>query len=120
MTNEEVIDFLNDLAVRAKPAAQKDYQELLQFAKDSLNITEPQAWDLSYASEKLKQEKYAFSNLEVKAYFPANKVIQGLFHQIHHLYQIQEHLAQIFAIDDNLAVQQGQDIMGPNVAILVM
>ena len=88
-TPEEVIDFLNDLAVRAKPAAQKDYQELLQFAKDSLNITEPQAWDLSYASEKLKQEKYAFSNLEVKAYFPANKVIQGLFHQIHHLYQIQ-------------------------------
>ncbi len=88
-TPEEVIDFLNDLAARAKPAAQSDYLELVQFAKETLNITEAQAWDLSYASEKLKQEKYAFSNLEVKAYFPANKVIQGLFQQIQHLYQIQ-------------------------------
>lgn len=85
---EEVITFLEDLASRGKPAAQKDYREIVQFAKDKLSITDPQAWDLAYASEKLKQEKYAFSDQEIKEYFPVEKVKQGLFDLIGRLYQV--------------------------------
>ncbi len=86
---EEVITFLKDLADRAKPFAQKDYQELVQYAQQTLSIENPQTWDLTYATEKLKQEKYAFSAQEVKNYFPANKVIKGLFELIDQLYQVQ-------------------------------
>ncbi len=85
---EEVITFLTDLAARAKPFAQKDYQELVQYAQQKLGIADPQVWDLTYATEKLKQEKYAFSAQEVKNYFPASKVIQGLFGLIDQLYQV--------------------------------
>lgn len=84
----EVIHFLEDLAERGRPAAQKDYNEIVQFAREKLSIVEPKAWDLTYASEKLKQEKYAFSDQEIKNYFPVDKVKQGLFELINRLYQV--------------------------------
>jgi oligopeptidase A len=76
---ESVIRFLRDLAVKARPFAEKDMQDLRDFARDRLGIADPQAWDWAYIGEKLKEERYAFSEQEVKHYFTAPKVLAGLF-----------------------------------------
>jgi len=75
---KQVTDFLDALAKRAKPYAERDMQELTAYAK-KLGIGEIQSWDVGYVSEKLREEKYAFSDQEVKQYFPESKVLEGLF-----------------------------------------
>ncbi len=75
---EKVNSFLQDLAEKAKPYAAKDLTELEAYAT-KLGITDMQAWDVAYISEKLREDKYAFSDQEIKQYFPENKVLAGLF-----------------------------------------
>jgi oligopeptidase A len=75
----QVTDFLQTLAVRAKPFAERDMQELQAYAADQFDLMELQAWDIAYVSEKLREEKYAFSDQEVKQYFPEAQVLHGLF-----------------------------------------
>ena len=88
-TPQQVIDFLNDLATKARPAAEKDLQELRQFAKDELGIADMQAWDVAYASEQLRQKRYAFSEDEVRQYFPLPRVLSGLFRVINTLFNVE-------------------------------
>jgi len=83
---KQVTAFLEDLAARAKPFAQKDYAELKAFAAAELGLSDPQAWDLGYASEKLRVKRYAFSDQEVKQYFPEPKVLEGMFKVVETLY----------------------------------
>lgn len=83
----QVIDFLNTLAKRAKPYAERDMQELLKHAK-TLNLQDLQAWDVAYVSEKLREEKYAFSDQEVKQYFPESRVLEGLFKVVETIFGI--------------------------------
>lgn len=85
---QQVLAFLRDLAARAKPFAQRDLDEVRTFARDELGLAEIAAWDLAWASEKLRQAKYAFSETEVKQYFPADKVLHGLFALIARLYRV--------------------------------
>ncbi|WP_045764741.1 M3 family metallopeptidase [Xanthomonas albilineans] len=85
-TPEEVLEFLGDLAARAKPYAQRDRAELEAFAREHLSLETLEAWDLAYASEQLKQARYSFSEQEVKRYFTEPKVLEGLFGVIHDLY----------------------------------
>jgi len=86
---EQVISFLEDLAKRARPFAEKDLAELKQFAQTALGLGgDIQAWDLPYASEKLQQKMYAFSAQEVKQYFPEHKVIDGLFKLVSSLFNV--------------------------------
>ncbi|MDK4555420.1 M3 family metallopeptidase [Kingella kingae] len=87
-TPAQVLDFLRDLAKRAKPFAQQDLAEVREFAAQHLGLPDIQSWDLSYASEKLREQKYAFSETEVKKYFPVSKVLAGLFAQIKRLYGV--------------------------------
>ncbi|MDK4650285.1 M3 family metallopeptidase [Kingella kingae] len=87
-TPAQVLDFLRDLAKRAKPFAQQDLAEVREFAATNLGLPDIQSWDLSYASEKLREQKYAFSETEVKKYFPVSKVLAGLFTQIKRLYGV--------------------------------
>ncbi|WP_038314443.1 M3 family metallopeptidase [Kingella kingae] len=87
-TPAQVLDFLRDLAKRAKPFAQQDLAEVREFAAQHLGLPDIQSWDLSYASEKLREQKYAFSETEVKKYFPVSKVLAGLFTQIKRLYGV--------------------------------
>lgn len=87
-TPEQVLTFLRDLAKKAKPFAEQDLAEVKKFAAENLGLPEIQSWDLSYASEKLREAKYAFSETEVKKYFPASKVLSGLFAQINRLYGV--------------------------------
>lgn len=86
---EEVIAFLRDLAARARPFAEQDVQDLREFARTRLHIDNPQPWDWTYISEKLKEERYAFNEQEVKQYFTAPKVLQGLFAIIEKLFSVQ-------------------------------
>jgi oligopeptidase A len=84
----QVLAFLDDLARHARPFAEKDAAELRSFAKSELTVEELQAWDVPYASEKLRAKLYAFSDQEVKQYFPEEVVLQGLFRVAQALYQI--------------------------------
>ena len=77
-TPAQVIAFMEDLAKRARPYGEKDLAELRAFAQEKLGIDRLEAWDVTYASEKLREQRYAFSEQEVKQYFPEPIVIAGL------------------------------------------
>ncbi|UBB26420.1 M3 family metallopeptidase [Pseudoxanthomonas japonensis] len=83
---QAVLAFLRDLGARALPHARRDRAELEAFARDELGLDDLQAWDLAWASEKLKQARYSYSGQEVKQYFTEPKVLAGLFDLIHALY----------------------------------
>ena len=85
---EQVLAFLTDLAARVKPFAQRDFGELSEFAHARLGLPELQAWDVAWASEKLRAERYAFSEQEVKQHFPETKVLPGMFSLVETLYGI--------------------------------
>ena len=88
---DEVITFLRDLARRARPFAEQDVADLRAFAAEHLNLKDPQPWDFSYISEKLKEDRYAFSEQEVKQYFTAPNVLAGLFKIIETLFEVAIH-----------------------------
>ncbi|MBS4098384.1 MAG: M3 family metallopeptidase [Sulfuricella sp.] len=82
----QVLNFLNELGARAKPYAQRDLAELREFAAETLGMTQLEAWDIAYASEKLRVSQYAFSDNEVKQYFPEDQVLPGMFKLAETLY----------------------------------
>jgi oligopeptidase A len=85
-TPQQVKDFLSELGARAKPYAERDMQELRDFARDELGLADLQSWDATYASEKLRVARYAFSDQEVKQYFPESKVLPGMFKVVETIY----------------------------------
>ena len=85
---EQVISFLRDLARRARPYAEKDVADLRAFAAEHLGLSNPQPWDYAYIGEKLKEARYAFSEQEVKQYFTAPKVLEGLFKIVETLFDV--------------------------------
>jgi len=87
-SSSQVLAFLDDLARRARPFAEHDVEELREFSRRELNIPDLQAWDVAYASEKLRAKRYSFSDQEVKQYFPEDVVIRGLFRVAEALYQV--------------------------------
>ena len=84
----QVIAFLRDLAQRARPYAEKDVADLRAFAAEHLNLPDPQPWDWPYVAEKLKEARYSFSEQELRQYFPAPKVLAGLFKIIETLFEV--------------------------------
>ena len=87
-TPQQVITFLEDLAARARPFAENDLAEVRAFAKKELGLDTLEAWDITFASEKLRQQRYAFSEHEVKQYFPEPKVTAGLFRLVQTLFGV--------------------------------
>ncbi|MDA8095037.1 MAG: M3 family metallopeptidase [Betaproteobacteria bacterium] len=81
-----VLAFLDDLGERAKPSAERDFEELAEFARAELGLARVEAWDIAYASEKLRLARYAFSEQEVKQYLPEPHVLSGLFALVKRLY----------------------------------
>ncbi len=75
----QVMDFLNDLARRSRPQGEQELAELQAFALEQGGPRPLQAWDIAYYSEKLRQARYAVSQEELRPYFPAPRVIDGLF-----------------------------------------
>lgn len=92
-----VIDFLNDLLIKAKPFAEKEIEELSAFAKEIDSIDELQRWDHGYYAELLKQKKFSLSDEELKPYFQLENVIQGAFDVATKLYGIT--FKEIYNID---------------------
>ncbi len=84
-----VESFLLDLARRARPFAEKDLKEVQRFSADKLGMDRLEAWDLPYASEHLKQDRYSFSDNEVKQYFQLPRVLDGLFKLIERMFSVQ-------------------------------
>ncbi|UDG82336.1 M3 family metallopeptidase [Candidatus Vallotia cooleyia] len=85
---EQVIVFLDDIARRARPHAKKDWAQLQAFSANDLQLMPLKPWDIAYASEKLRRKLYAFSEQEVKKYFPESTVLQGLFRITEYLFDI--------------------------------
>ena len=91
---QQVVEFMRELAQRARPFAEKDLAELREFARTELGIDDPstslgtglKSWDVGYASEKLREQRYAFSEQEVKQYFPEDAVLPGMFKLVETLY----------------------------------
>lgn len=90
---EQVVSFLEQLAQRSLEVARKELQEVRAFAKEQDGLGELEAWDVAYYSEKLRQQRYSVSQEELKPYFPAPAVVQGMFEVVQRLYglKIREH-----------------------------
>jgi len=86
-SSDQIIQFLNNLAREAKPFATKDMHDLEEIGA-RYNINKIEAWDIAYLSEKIKIEKFNFSDLDIKNYFPKPKVLNGLFNLVRRLYGI--------------------------------
>ena len=87
-TPAQVAAFLRDMAKKARPFAQRDVDELRDFAGAELGLDTLESWDIAWASEKLKQQRYSFSDDEVKQYFPEPRVLAGLFRVIESLFAV--------------------------------
>ncbi|MBK8759450.1 MAG: M3 family metallopeptidase [Sulfuritalea sp.] len=87
-TPDQVAAFLRDMAKKARPFAQRDVDELRDFAGAELGLDTLESWDIAWASEKLKLKRYSFSDDEVKQYFPEHKVLTGLFRVIESLFAV--------------------------------
>lgn len=85
---EVVLDFLRDLAARARPVARKELEELRRFASDELKIDNLEPWDVGFAAERLRQQRYALDEEQIKPYFPASAAIDGLFAVVERLYGV--------------------------------
>ena len=116
-TPHQVGEFLLELAHRARPFAEQDLQELREFAAQQLGMNDLQAWDVTYAGEKLRQQRYAFSEQEVKQYFPEDAVLAGLFGLVETLFGLSivqssapvwHETVRFFDIRDNKGLLVGQ------------
>ena len=85
---QQVLDFLEDLAPKAKPFAETEFAEVQDFARTQLGMDDVQAWDVAYISEKMKQARFDFSEEDLKPYFPADRVISGLFTLVEKLFGV--------------------------------
>ncbi|HEY7904411.1 MAG TPA: M3 family metallopeptidase [Casimicrobiaceae bacterium] len=108
----DVLAFLRDLAARAKPFGDRDYRELSAFAADELGLPALEPWDIAWASEKLKLSRFAFSDEDVKQYFPAPKVIAGLFRVVETLYDVRIREASAPAWHDTVRFFEIRDRAG--------
>ncbi|MEZ8719195.1 oligopeptidase A [Vibrio splendidus] len=78
-TPDQVLGFLNDLAVKAKPQGEREVEELRQFAEKEFGVSELNLWDIAYYSEKQKQNLFEISDEELRPYFPESNAVSGLF-----------------------------------------
>ncbi|HPF59742.1 MAG TPA: oligopeptidase A [Candidatus Competibacteraceae bacterium] len=87
-TPHQVLDFLYDLAYRVRPQAQRELEELREFARTQFGVDTLEAWDIGYYSEKLRQHRYQLSQEELRPYFPVTRVLPGLFAVAERLFSI--------------------------------
>lgn len=89
-STDEVLGFLQDLAIKSQHQGEQDIKELKDYVTSEYSQTLPdntlQAWDLAYYSEKLKHARYAISDEELRPYFPKGRVVNGLFEVVHKLF----------------------------------
>jgi oligopeptidase A len=86
---DEVMTFLNQLAAKSKPVAEREFAELRAFAREQYGIEDLQAWDVGYYSEKLRQQRYDISPETLRPWFPVDRVVSGLFKVAEKLFGVQ-------------------------------
>ncbi|HEX5612028.1 MAG TPA: M3 family metallopeptidase, partial [Burkholderiales bacterium] len=111
-TPQEVLDFLRDLARRARPFGERDAAELKEFARRELGIDTLEAWDYAYAAEKLRKRQFDFSDQEVKQYFPETAVLPGMFRLVETLYGVRIHEAKAPAWHEDVRFFEVRDASG--------
>ncbi|WP_203293950.1 M3 family metallopeptidase [Luteirhabdus pelagi] len=117
-TPEKVHDFLNELLEKAKPAAQKEFDELEAFAKETDGIDQLQKWDGAYYSEKLKQKLFDLDDEKLKPYFELKNVIDGVFTVANKLYGLSfEEVQDIDKYHPDVKTYRVTDTKGELVAI---
>jgi len=84
----QVLRFLRELAAKARPFALRDLGQLRDFARERLGMTDLEPWDIAYVSERLREERYAYSEEEIRQYFTEPQVLEGLFHVVKRLYGV--------------------------------
>jgi oligopeptidase A len=116
-TPARALAFLEDLARRSRPFAERDMRSLVEFARGELGMAEVRACDVDYVSEKLRQRRYAFSDQEVTQYLPEGPVLDGLFRVVETLYGVKVREAEapkyhrdvrFFEIADGSGARVGQ------------
>ncbi|QIB66402.1 oligopeptidase A [Kineobactrum salinum] len=93
---QQVLDFLQDLARRSRPQAQREWLELCDFAASEFGVAPLQPWDVAYYSEKLRQRKFQVSQEDIRPYLPADRVLAGLFEVVRRLYGVNVEEVQEF------------------------
>ena len=83
-----VLDFLSDLATRARPQGEKELARLREFARQHYNVDNPEAWDITFYAEKQKQYLYTISDEQLRPYFPEDRAVSGLFEVVKRIYGI--------------------------------
>ena len=110
---EKVMAFLRDLADRSLGQAQEELEELKHFAREQYGVEELAAWDISYYSEKLRQQRYALSDEDLRPYFPEDRVLPGLFEVVKRLYGLEiRRLEGIETWHDDVRFYEIRDIEG--------
>jgi len=92
-----VMQFLENLAERSKPFAEREFADVLAYGRDTLGLSNIEAWDVTYISEKLKEARFDFTEEDLKPYFPVDNVIHGLFTLVERLYGV--HIEAEQAVD---------------------
>ena len=87
-STQQVNEFLLELANRSLAMAKKEWQDLEHFAQDNYSVDHLEAWDISYYSEKLREQKFHLTQEELRPYFPLPRVLEGLFTIVNKLYGI--------------------------------
>lgn len=88
-TPAQVLQFLRELAARARPYGERDLAELRSFAREQLGMEDLQPWDIAFVSERLREARYDYSEEEVRKYFTEARVLDGLFHVMGRLFSIE-------------------------------
>jgi oligopeptidase A len=96
-TTDEVMAFLNDLAARSRPQAERELDALKDFARHAYGVDDLQAWDMGYYAEKLRQSRHNITQEMLKPYFPETRVIPGMFAVVERLYGIR--ISEVKGVD---------------------
>lgn len=116
----QVLGFLRELAAKARPSAQRDLAELRNFAAQHLGLDTLEPWDIAYASERLREQRYAYSDEELRPYFTESQVLAGLFDVIHTLFGVRLQACDAPAWHPDARIYQVLDAQGQELGRLGM
>lgn len=116
----QVAEFLQNLATKSKPFAENDLKQLQEFAKENLGIDELEPWDVAFASENLRVNKYDYSENEIKQYFTEPQVVKGLFQVIKTLYNVDFKAVDLSVWHQDVRSYQAIDANNNVIGILYM
>lgn len=117
---QQVLEFLRQLAAKARPHGERDLAALREFARDQLGMEDLQPWDVAFVSERLRESRYAYSEEEVRQYFTEPKVLQGLFDVVGRLFNVSLHKIDTPTWHESVRVYDVRNDQGASLGTLYM